>query len=161
KLSCGSKVQAPCRHEREIAVDYFGEGAMRPRKRYYQALGVTKDATPTEVKRAYRALAKRLHPDRLRDPELARSAEERLKEINAAWIEYGALLRERVDGSSSSRRDGPHAKRSRHAPTAHEEDSSSQESAPSNAPRSHRRHASRDRYRAERAREVRDRAERE
>lgn len=30
---------------------------------YYDLLGVTRDATPTEIRSAYRALAKRLHPD--------------------------------------------------------------------------------------------------
>lgn len=51
-------------------------------------------ATPAEVKAAYRSLAKRLHPDRLRNPDHARSAEEKLKEINAAWSEYCTTLRQ-------------------------------------------------------------------
>jgi curved DNA-binding protein CbpA len=137
---------------------------MRPQKRYYQALGVAKDATPAEVKRAYRALAKQLHPDRMRDPELARKAEERLKEINAAWNEYRALLKQRTNGSAhnpSKRQAGAQARRSAHP--AGEPDDDSFSAGHQDAPRPHRRtgHASRERYRAERARQVRERAERE
>ena len=66
---------------------------MKQRKRYHQVLGVSKDASPAEVKRAYRALAKRLHPDRLRGSSAA-NAEEHLKEINAAWNEYRMVLKQ-------------------------------------------------------------------
>ena len=44
-------------------------------------LGVAADASPAEVKRAYRRLAMRWHPDRNDHPE----AVERFKEINAAY----------------------------------------------------------------------------
>ncbi len=51
-------------------------------KDYYAILGVSKDASPEEIKRAYRELAKKYHPDKNRgDPE----AEERFKEINEAY----------------------------------------------------------------------------
>jgi len=49
---------------------------------YYSILGVSRDATPEEIKRAYRRLAKKYHPDHNRgDPE----AEERFKEITEAY----------------------------------------------------------------------------
>ena len=48
---------------------------------YYGMLGVTKDATPEELKRAYRKLARELHPDVNPDPE----AQDRFKAITAAY----------------------------------------------------------------------------
>jgi len=50
-------------------------------KDYYSELGVSKDATEKEITRAYRKLAKQLHPDA--NPGDA-SAEERFKEVSAA-----------------------------------------------------------------------------
>lgn len=47
----------------------------------YQVLGVARDATPEEIQRAYRTLARRQHPDINREP----GAEERFKEINEAY----------------------------------------------------------------------------
>lgn len=48
---------------------------------YYDVLGVKRDANPDDIKRAYRDLALRYHPDRNKD----RSAEEKFKEINEAY----------------------------------------------------------------------------
>jgi molecular chaperone DnaJ len=48
---------------------------------YYDILGVNKSASQDEIKRAYRKLAKKYHPDR--NPDEA--AEERLKQINEAY----------------------------------------------------------------------------
>jgi molecular chaperone DnaJ len=48
---------------------------------YYAALGVSRDATGEEIKRAYRKLARELHPDVNPDPV----AQERFKEVTAIY----------------------------------------------------------------------------
>src|ERR671923_2988153 len=51
-------------------------------KDYYAVLGVPKNASPAEIKKAYRKLAQQHHPDTAKgDP----AAEERFKEIAAAY----------------------------------------------------------------------------
>ena len=49
-------------------------------KDYYAILGVPKSATQAEIKKAYRKLARELHPDTNKDPD----AEKRFKEANEA-----------------------------------------------------------------------------
>ena len=48
---------------------------------YYQVLGIPKSARPEEIRRAYRVLALRYHPDKNKDAD----AEERFKEITEAY----------------------------------------------------------------------------
>lgn len=50
-------------------------------KDYYKTLGVSKNATPDELKRAYRKLALQYHPDKNKSKE----AESKFKEINQAY----------------------------------------------------------------------------
>ncbi|NUN16481.1 MAG: J domain-containing protein [Myxococcales bacterium] len=51
-------------------------------KDYYDVLGVSKTATPEEIKKAFRQLAMKLHPDRNPDDP---ASEERFKEVNEAY----------------------------------------------------------------------------
>ncbi|HEY83196.1 MAG TPA: molecular chaperone DnaJ [Dehalococcoidia bacterium] len=54
---------------------------MAPKRDYYEILGVPRNATNEEIKRAYRRLAFKYHPDHNHDD----GAEEKFKEINEAY----------------------------------------------------------------------------
>ncbi len=53
-----------------------------PKRDYYEVLGVSRDASPEEIKKAYRRLAMQYHPDRNPDDK---EAEEKFKEIAEAY----------------------------------------------------------------------------
>jgi curved DNA-binding protein len=54
---------------------------MAENRDFYELLGVARDATPEEIQRAYRKLARTYHPDVNKDP----AAEERFKEVSEAY----------------------------------------------------------------------------
>ncbi len=65
----------------------------------YSILGVSKNATDDEIKEAYRALARKYHPDNYADDNpLKELANEKMQEINAAYEE---IQRMREGGSSN------------------------------------------------------------
>jgi len=61
------------KREKEVKTEYIPY--------YYRVLGVSKTATPEEIKSAYRRLAKIYHPDRGADPD----TEKKFKEIQKAY----------------------------------------------------------------------------
>ena len=58
---------------------------MAESKDYYSILGVSKDATADDLKKAYRKLAKQYHPDAQHTEEDKKKAEAKFKEINEAY----------------------------------------------------------------------------
>ncbi len=65
----------------------------------YRILGVSPYASDEEIKRAYRNLAKKYHPDRYADSPLAQEASEKMKEINNA---YDAIMQDRKNNANAS-----------------------------------------------------------
>ncbi|EDQ95360.1 DnaJ domain protein [Intestinibacter bartlettii DSM 16795] len=56
--------------------------SLSEKRDYYEVLGVSKDADAKEIKKAYRKLAMKYHPDK--NPG-DKAAEEKFKEINEAY----------------------------------------------------------------------------
>ena len=63
----------------------------------YSVLGVSRDASDEEIKKAYRRLSRKYHPDaNINNPNKAQ-AEEKFKEVQQA---YDQIMKEREYGSS-------------------------------------------------------------
>ena len=65
----------------------------------YKVLGISPGASDDEVKKAYRELAKKYHPDNYVDNPLADLAQEKMKEINEA---YDLITKQRKGGVQGS-----------------------------------------------------------
>ena len=65
----------------------------------YEVLGVPKGASQDEIKKAYRELARKYHPDHYAGNPLADLAEEKMKEINEA---YAVLTKDGGAGGTST-----------------------------------------------------------
>jgi len=72
----------------------------------YEVLGVPKNATPEEIKKAYRKLAKQYHPDNYVNNPLADLAAEKFKEINEA---YEQLSGGQTGGQNSYQQSGSYS----------------------------------------------------
>ncbi|WP_051712300.1 J domain-containing protein [Spirillospora albida] len=72
----------------------------------YEVLGLEPDATSGDIRRAYRALARAVHPDLVTDPAAKPAAEERLRLLNAA-MEVLTRRRATYDAARRAAEDGP------------------------------------------------------
>ena len=63
----------------------------------YKILGVSRDASEEEIKKAYKALSRKYHPDANINNPNKDQAEEKFKEIQAA---YQQIMKERTEGYS-------------------------------------------------------------
>lgn len=67
----------------------------------YKILGVPPTASDEEVKKAYRELARKYHPDKYAGTDLADLASEKMKEVNAAYEEIQRMRSGRQTGGQS------------------------------------------------------------
>lgn len=64
----------------------------------YEVLGVSENASEEEIKRAYKELVKKYHPDKYQNNPLADLAEEKLQEVNEA---YDMIMKGKASGGYS------------------------------------------------------------
>lgn len=69
----------------------------------YEVLGISPNATDDEVKKAYRELSRKYHPDSYVNNPLAELAEEKFKEVQQA---YEQIMKQRQSGSTSRANQG-------------------------------------------------------
>ena len=67
----------------------------------YEVLGVPHGASEDEIKKAYRELARKYHPDNYANNPLADLAQEKMKEINEAYATLMKGGRQQADAGST------------------------------------------------------------
>lgn len=78
----------------------------------YEILGIPRNATDQEIKKAYRALSRKYHPDANVDKPNAKAYEEKFKQIQQA---YQTIMDERHNGGTQQTYDGGFHTRNRAA----------------------------------------------
>ena len=82
---------------------------------YYKILGIKRDATQEEIKKAYRRLAKKFHPDLNKDDPQAKSRFQEINEANEVlsdpekrrrYDEYGENWKQSEDFGTGSNSNG-------------------------------------------------------
>ena len=68
----------------------------------YKVLGVSPSDSDDKIKEAYRKLARKYHPDKYADGDLKELAEEKMKEVNAAYEEIQKMRQGGSSGGYSS-----------------------------------------------------------
>nr|CAI5850414.1 unnamed protein product [Callosobruchus analis] len=76
-----SNIKHRRKRKNKKSTTYLSKQAVKMGKDYYKILGITKNATDDDIKKAYRKLALKYHPDKNKSPE----AEERFKEVAEAY----------------------------------------------------------------------------
>ena len=69
----------------------------------YKILGVSRTDDDETIKQAYRELARKYHPDKYRDSDLADLANDKMQEVNAA---YDEIQKMRAGGNTQSQSGG-------------------------------------------------------
>ena len=68
----------------------------------YKVLGVSPTASDDEIKKAYRDLARKYHPDKYSGSDLAELAEEKMKEVNAAYEQIQQMRSNKSNSENGS-----------------------------------------------------------
>ena len=76
----------------------------------YQVLGVSRSASDEEIKKAYRTLSRKYHPDANVNNPNKDQAEERFKQVQQA---YDLIMKEKQQDRKSTRLNSSHANESR------------------------------------------------
>ena len=96
----------------------------------YKILNISESASDEEIKKVYRELAKKYHPDKYANSPLAEQASEKMKEINAA---YEQIIEERKNRTSPNYSQPDYAKAERQRRFVSSSESTSQEADASSA----------------------------